>query len=209
MDGNLLSLMDFMKWYIWVAWHTLSSSILCFLFFPVVCGVLHGLLWEHDGAMSMTPKVSLQEHDGSISTTPLDLRWELGWDCREIHMHKFFTRLLLFNKYVVWHTNTHTDTACIQHVNLGSLRNILWNWLVGEGLLPECSVGDLQQRQLKLKHAWQLTFGLCIWIINGRLLTGSTSLATYTMDAWSWQWLSRSLHIETTLINAMKFISWF
>ena len=27
---------------------------------------------------------------------------------------------------------------------------------VGEGLLPECSVGDPERRRLKLKHAWQL-----------------------------------------------------
>ena len=28
--------------------------------------------------------------------------------------------------------------------------------LVGEGLMPECSVHDPQRRRLKLKHAWQL-----------------------------------------------------
>ena len=28
---------------------------------------------------------------------------------------------------------------------------------VGEGLLPECSIGDPEPRRLKLKHAWQLT----------------------------------------------------
>ena len=28
--------------------------------------------------------------------------------------------------------------------------------LVGEGLLPECSIGDQEQTRLKLKHAWQL-----------------------------------------------------
>ena len=48
--------------------------------------------------------------------------------------------------------------------------------LVGdrEGLLLECSTGYLELRQLKLKHAWQLTACL-LQIINGRLPTGSTN----------------------------------
>ena len=35
-----------------------------------------------------------------------------------------------------------------------------WNmW----GLLPECSIGDPDLGQLKLKHTWQLTSGLCFY----------------------------------------------
>ena len=47
--------------------------------------------------------------------------------------------------------------------------------LVGdrEGLLPECSAGNLELRRLKLKHTWQLTACL-LQIINGSLPTGST-----------------------------------
>ena len=48
--------------------------------------------------------------------------------------------------------------------------------LVGdhEGLLPECSAGYLELRQLKLKRTWQLTACL-LQIINSRLPTGSTN----------------------------------
>ena len=47
--------------------------------------------------------------------------------------------------------------------------------LVGdrEGLLPECSPGNLELRRLKLKCTWQLTACL-LQIINGSLPTGST-----------------------------------
>ena len=47
--------------------------------------------------------------------------------------------------------------------------------LVGdrEGLLPQCSAGNLELRRLKLKHTWQLTACL-LQIINGNLPTGST-----------------------------------
>ena len=47
--------------------------------------------------------------------------------------------------------------------------------LVGdrEGLLPECSAGNLELRRLKLKRTWQLTACL-LQIINGSLPTGST-----------------------------------
>ena len=40
--------------------------------------------------------------------------------------------------------------------------------LVGdrEGLLPECSAGNLESRRLKLKHKWQLTACL-LQIIDG------------------------------------------
>ena len=41
-------------------------------------------------------------------------------------------------------------------------------------LLPECSVGYLELRRLKLKHTWHLTPCL-LQIINGRLPTGSTN----------------------------------
>ena len=43
-----------------------------------------------------------------------------------------------------------------------------------EVLLPQCSVGYLELRRLKLKHTWQLTPCL-LQIINGRLPTGSTN----------------------------------
>ena len=48
---------------------------------------------------------------------------------------------------------------------------------VGEGLLPECSVGYPELRRLKLKHAWQLTpcLYVLLQIMNGRLPTGSTN----------------------------------
>ena len=46
------------------------------------------------------------------------------WDCREIF--KFFTtRVLLFNIFIVRRMNTyiqtyiHTDSACVQHINVG------------------------------------------------------------------------------------------
>ena len=42
-----------------------------------------------------------------------------------------------------------------------------------EGLLPECSAGNLESRRLKLKHKWQLTACL-LQIIDGSLPTGST-----------------------------------
>ena len=47
----------------------------------------------------------------------------------------------------------------------------------GEGLLPECSVGDPELRRLKLKYAWQLTpcLYVLLQIMNGRLPTGSTN----------------------------------
>ena len=42
-----------------------------------------------------------------------------------------------------------------------------------EGLLSECSAGNLESRRLKLKHKWQLTACL-LQIIDGSLPTGST-----------------------------------
>ena len=47
--------------------------------------------------------------------------------------------------------------------------------LVGdrEGLLPQCSAGNLELRRLHLKRTWQLTACL-LQIINGSLPTGST-----------------------------------
>ena len=48
-----------------------------------------------------------------------------------------------------------------------------------EGLLPECSAGNLELRRLKLKHKWQLTACL-LQIIDGSLPTGSTiSITTW------------------------------
>ena len=43
-----------------------------------------------------------------------------------------------------------------------------------EGLLPECSIGYLELRRLKLKDTWQLIPCL-LQIINGRLPTGGTN----------------------------------
>ena len=50
--------------------HALSHSILCFLFSSIVCGVLRRSLWEHNGAISTTPKALFWERNGSISLTP-------------------------------------------------------------------------------------------------------------------------------------------
>ena len=52
-----------------------------------------------------------------------------------------------------------------------------------EGLLPECSAGNLESRRLKLKHKWQLTACL-LQIIDGSLPTGSTiSITTVVIKA--------------------------
>ena len=48
-----------------------------------------------------------------------------------------------------------------------------------EGLLPECSAGNLESRRLKLEHKWQLTACL-LQIIDGSLPTGST----ISITAW-------------------------
>ena len=50
---------------------------------------------------------------------------------------------------------------------------------LGEGLLPECSVGDPELRRLKLKYAWQLT--PCLYVLRATdherqaVATGSTN----------------------------------
>ena len=53
-----------------------------------------------------------------------------------------------------------------------------------EGLLPECSIGmkDQEQKQLKLKHAWQIASSLCNYDRQGRLLTEGTNNSHITAD---------------------------
>jgi len=52
-----------------------------------------------------------------------------------------------------------------------------------EVLLPQCSVGYLELRRLKLKHTWQLTPCL-LQINNGRLPTGSTNYDYNSGRGW-------------------------
>ena len=73
--------------------------------------------------------------------------------------------------------------------------------LVGdrEGLLPECSAGNLELRRLKLKHTWQLTACL-LQIINGSLPMGSTiSIMTVVLSGRAHQ--DGKGHAYTALIN--------
>ena len=91
----------------------------------VVCGVLRGSLREHDCAISTTPEASLRE-----LPYELPLRFTLGtWRCR---LHSVFsnfsqrdyrystnTKLTVRRTNTYIHTYIHTDTACVQHVNVG------------------------------------------------------------------------------------------
>ena len=76
-----------------------------------------------------------------------------------------------------------------------NIRKIELMHSVGEGLLPECSVGDLERRWLKLKHAWQLT--PCRY----RSLTGGCPQAVQILIMMVVEVAQGKGHAQTALIN--------
>ena len=126
------------------AWHSLSGSILCFLFSSVVCRVLRRSLREHDGTILDNPQSFVLRKWWFHITYPsviFTLR-TLLWDCREIATSAFsnlsqcdYCYSTNTNVFMVWcmntyvhlhtyihtyiHTYRQTDTVCVQHVNVG------------------------------------------------------------------------------------------
>ena len=77
--------------------------------------------------------ISTTSEPRSISTAPYI--WERGCGTTEKYSNFSQRELLLFNIFLVWHMNTyiqtyiHTDSACIQHVNVGLAQaqaNYIW-----------------------------------------------------------------------------------
>ena len=89
-----------------------------------------------------------------------------GLHCKDACLHLSVRQLVCLQPYTI---------------NVKLTLSILWSFerpcvlrLSRWRLQPECSVGDLKQRRLKLKHAWQLTCGLYSYgpqTFNSRLFT--------------------------------------
>ena len=108
------------------AWSVTFDSMLPFLL-CCLWGPSHATLrarWCHtDDPQSFTPRARWF-HINYL----LDLRWEHGWDCREIHVHIIFhsqcdyrysTNTSVFTVRIHTYMYIHTDTTCVQHVNVG------------------------------------------------------------------------------------------
>ena len=94
-----------------------NSAACCHVWFyvslsgsSVVCGVLHGSLWEHDCATSTTPKASLWKFSYQL---PLRFTLETWlWEIRTrlSLFSNFHNQLSLFNEYETKRTNTYVHT---------------------------------------------------------------------------------------------------
>ena len=96
------------------------------------------------------------------------------------------------------------------------LMHALSSW-VGEGLLPECSVGDPEWRRLKLNHAWQLT-PCCYRSLTAYLYSNMYITHTYLLTNWQTVLLEEMCKETTitskssekaTLISSLPLSFWF
>ena len=131
---GLASLCSFAQAAVSAAQHTLSHSILHFLFSSVVCGILRRPLRQHHCAISTTAKASLQEHNCAISTIPEASLWEHNGsistpvrlalrnvgviDCEKYTsciIRFFTTRIPLFNNYKCIYGTTYKYIHTYRH----------------------------------------------------------------------------------------------